>query len=90
MAANDSKAYFSSLDKLVDHFNNNYHLFINKKPINAEYSALTKKIQTNFKAPSFFEVKKQRPKTNLEKCYQTSVSNDVPLDLKVSFPLVTC
>ena len=45
----------------------------------------------NFTAlPSFFEVKKQRPTTNLEKCYQCSVNIEYFLDLKVSFSLVTC
>ena len=36
-----------SLNKLVDQFNNTYHHSINKKPINADYSALTEKIETN-------------------------------------------
>ena len=44
----------------------------------------------NFTAlSSFFDVKKQRPKINLEKCYQCSVSIEISLDLKVSFSLVT-
>ena len=33
----------------------------------------------------FFNVKRQRPKTNLEKCYQCSVSIEISLDLKVCF-----
>ena len=45
----------------------------------------------NFTAlSSFFDVKKQRPTTNLEKCYQCSVNIEIFLDLKVSFSLVTC
>ena len=36
-----------SLNKLVDQFNNTYHHSINKKPINADYSALNEKIETN-------------------------------------------
>ena len=51
MTANDNRSYFSFLDKLVDQCNNIYHHSINKKPINADYSALTKKIETNSKAP---------------------------------------
>ena len=39
---------------------------------------------------SFFDVKKQGPKTNLEKCYQYSADIDISLDLKVYFSLVTC
>ena len=30
-----------------------------------------------------FDIKKQRPKTNLEKCYQCSVTIEISLDLKV-------
>ena len=45
----------------------------------------------NFTAlSSFFDVKKQRPKTNLEKFYQFSVNTEISLDLKVYFSLVTC
>ena len=41
------------MNKLVDQYNNIYHHSINKKPINADYSALTEKIETNLKAPKF-------------------------------------
>ena len=53
MTANDSKSYLSYLNKLIDQYNNIYHHSINKKPINADYSALTEKIETNSKAPKF-------------------------------------
>ena len=44
----------------------------------------------NFTAfSSFLDVKKQRPKINLEKSYQCSVRIDISLDLKVYFSLVT-
>ena len=39
---------------------------------------------------SFFEVKKQRPTMNLEKCYEYSANIETSLDLKVYFSLVTC
>ena len=39
---------------------------------------------------SFFDVKKQRPKTNFEKCYQSNVDIKVSLDLKVYFSVVMC
>ena len=39
------------MNKLVDQYNNTYHHSINKKPINADYSALTEKIETNPKGP---------------------------------------
>ena len=53
MAASDSKSYLSYFNKLVDQYNNTYHHTINKKPINADYYALTGKIDTNSKAPEF-------------------------------------
>ena len=37
----------------MDQYNNTYHHSINKKPINANYSALTGKIETNHKLPKF-------------------------------------
>ena len=53
MIANDSKSFLSQLNKLVDQYNNTYYHSINKKPINADYSALTEKIETSSKAPKF-------------------------------------
>ena len=53
MTANDSKSYLSYLNKLVDQCNNNYHHSNGKKPINADYSVLTKKIETSLKACKF-------------------------------------
>ena len=41
------------MNKLVDQYNNTYHHSINKKPINADYSTLTEKIETNPKATKF-------------------------------------
>ena len=41
------------MNKLVDQYNNIYHHSINKKAINADFSALTEKIETNPKAPKF-------------------------------------
>ena len=52
MTANDSKSYLPYLNKLVDQYNNTYHS-IKKKPINADYSALTESIESNPKAPKF-------------------------------------
>ena len=53
MTASDSKSYLNYLNKLADHYNNTYHFSIGKKPINADYSALTEKIETTPKAPKF-------------------------------------
>ena len=41
------------MNKLVDQYNNTYYHSINKKPVNADYSALTEKIETNPKASKF-------------------------------------
>ena len=41
------------MNKLVDQYNNNYHHSFNKKTINADYSALAKKIETNPKVIKF-------------------------------------
>ena len=53
MTANDSKSYLPYLNKLVDQYNNTFHHSINTKPINAEYSALIEKIETNPKILKF-------------------------------------
>ena len=53
MTVNDSKFYLSYLNKLVDQYNNTYHHSINRKLINVDYSTLTKRIETNSKAPKF-------------------------------------
>ena len=51
MTASDSKSYLSYLNKSVGQYNNTYHHYIGKKPTNANYSALTEKIEMNPKAP---------------------------------------
>ena len=53
VTANDSKSYLIYLNKLVDQYNNTYHRSIDKKPIDADYSDLTEKMETNPKAPKF-------------------------------------
>ena len=53
MIANDSKSYIGYLNKLVFKYNHTYHLFIGKKPIDADYSALTEQIEPNHKALKF-------------------------------------
>ena len=53
MTANNSKSYFPYLNKLVDQYNNTDHHSIRKKAINANYSASTENIESNFKAPKF-------------------------------------
>ena len=53
MTANGRKSYISYLNKLVDQYNIAYYHAINKKTINASYSALTEKIEINPKVPKF-------------------------------------
>ena len=52
MTANGSRSCLPYLNKLVDQSNNTCHSII-KKPINADYSPLTEKIETNHKTPKF-------------------------------------
>ena len=41
------------MNKLVDQYNNTYHCSIGKKPIDADYSALTKVVESTHKALKF-------------------------------------
>ena len=53
LTANDIKSYPSSLNKLVDQYNNTYHRSIGKKPITADYNAWTEKTEANSKGTKF-------------------------------------
>ena len=53
MTGNDSKSYHFYLNKFVDQNSNTAHHFINEKYINSDYSASTKNIEWNPKAPKF-------------------------------------
>ena len=53
VTANDSKSYLAYLNKLLDQYNNTYHCSIDKKPSNADYSALNEKVETNCKTIKF-------------------------------------
>ena len=41
MTTNDSKSYLFYFNKLVDEYKNTYHRSIVKKPMHADYSALS-------------------------------------------------
>ena len=41
------------MNKFLDLYSNTYNQSIDKKPLNADYSAFTEKIETNAKAPKF-------------------------------------
>ena len=45
--------YLPYLNNLVDQYNNTYHHSTGRKRINADYSALTEKIEANSKATKF-------------------------------------
>ena len=54
MISNDSKSYLGYLNISVDEYNNTFHSSIDKKkPVDADYSALTEKIESSHKAPKF-------------------------------------
>ena len=53
VTANNSKSYLGYLNKLVDQYNNTYYHFIGKKPVDADYSALTEKSELSLKAAKF-------------------------------------
>ena len=53
ITANDSKSYLDYLKKLLNEYNNTHHRSAWKKPIDADYSALTEYIGLNHKAPKF-------------------------------------
>ena len=53
MIASDNNSYLSYLNKFVDHHNNTYNHSIGKKTINAGYSSLNDKIETNPEATKF-------------------------------------
>ena len=49
--ANDSESYLRYLNELIDQYNDTYHHSVGKNPINADYSSLSEKNETNSKAP---------------------------------------
>ena len=53
MTANDNKSDPSYLNQLVDEYNNTDHCSSVKKPVDADYSVLTEKYETNAKAHEF-------------------------------------
>ena len=46
MTANNKKSYLDFLNKFVDKYNNTYHHSIDKKSVDAYYSALIEEIET--------------------------------------------
>ena len=76
MTADDSKSYLSYLNKIVDQYNNTYHHSINKKPINADYSALTENIEINPKFKVNDKVRLSKFKNIFSKGYTENLSRE--------------
>ena len=53
MTASDNKPYLGYLNKRVVQCNSTYHRFVDKKPVDTDYSALTEEIESTRKAPKF-------------------------------------
>ena len=49
MIANNRKSYLGYLNKLVGQYDNTYHRSTDKKPVNADYSNLLKKLNQSIK-----------------------------------------
>ena len=83
MTVTDSNSYLDYLDKLKDECNNTVHRSIGKKPIDADYSALTQEIGTNPKAPKFKvgdRVKITKYKNIFSKGYSENWSREIVID----------
>ena len=68
------------MKKLVDQCNNTYHHSITKRSINADYSAVTEKIQTNLKATKFTlndRIRTTKFKNIFSKGYTENVSREI-------------
>ena len=77
---NDSKSYLNYVNKLGDEYNNTYHNSVDKKSMNADYFALTEKIETNSKAPKFKvndKVGITKYKNIFSKCYNDDWSREI-------------
>ena len=80
MTANDSKPYLPYLNKLVDQYSNTNHHSINKKPSNADYSALIEKIVSNPIGPKFIvndRVRITKYKNIFSKGYTETCSREI-------------
>ena len=74
LKSNNKKSYLGYLNKLVDEYNNTCHCSIGKKPVDADYSALTKEIETNPKSPKF----KVGDRVRMTKSIKTFLANVTP------------
>ena len=68
------------MNKLVDQYSNTYHYYINKKPLNTDYSDVTEKIQMSFKAPKLKvndRVRIKKYKNSFSKYYTEKWSKEI-------------
>ena len=86
MTANENKSYLPYLNKLVDLNNNTYHHSVNKNPIDADYSALTEKIETNVTA-SKFKVRITKYKNIFSKGYTKTWSREIFIIVSENYSL---
>ena len=77
MTDNDSKSYLIYSNKVEDQYNNTYHHSINKKPINADYSALTENIEINPKSKVNDKVRLSKLKNIFSKGYTENLSREL-------------
>ena len=73
------KSYISYLNKLLDQYNNTFNRSIGKKPIIADYSALTEKLRQILKLLilKLMIVRVTKYKSILRKCYIENWSSEV-------------
>ena len=76
MTANDNRSYLSYLNKLLDQKNDTYHS-INKKPITAENSALTKKLRWILKLLNLKLIRITKHKNIFSKAYTEKWSREI-------------
>ena len=53
MTINSSNTYLGYLNKLVDEYNNTSHHSIDKKPVDANFSSLSKEAEPSYQVPKF-------------------------------------
>ena len=80
MTVNGSKSFLPYLTNLLDQYNNTCHHYIIKKPINADFSALTENIESNPKVSKFKvndSVRSTKHKNISSKCYTEKGSREI-------------
>ena len=53
MITNDNKSFVGYLNKLVNEYNNSFHIYSGKNSVDANYSSLTEKNESGHKASKF-------------------------------------